>query len=103
MLSGTNKNSATLNTEIIIHSWFLVFLTEQKCINIPAVLVQHTFNGPFSRTTQVSQYQNGKINLDFTEARDSEWLCLYIINNNVTIIIKNVRRYRLQRQSVEGN
>jgi len=33
----------------------------------------HPFNGPFSRTTQVSRYQNGKTNLDFTEARDSEW------------------------------
>jgi len=29
----------------------------------------HPFNGPFSGTTQVSRYQN----LDFTEARDSEW------------------------------
>jgi len=27
----------------------------------------HTFNRPFSRTTQVSQYQKGKIYLDFTE------------------------------------
>jgi len=26
-----------------------------------------------SRTTQVSQYQKGKTNLDFTGARDSEW------------------------------
>ena len=34
----------------------------------------HTqFNGPFSGTTQVSQYQKGKTNLDFLEARDSEW------------------------------
>ena len=33
----------------------------------------HPFNSPFSRTTQVSQYQKGKTNLDFTEARDSEW------------------------------
>jgi len=32
-----------------------------------------TFNGPFSRTTQLSRYQKGKTNLDFTEARDSEW------------------------------
>ena len=31
------------------------------------------FNGPFSGTTQVSQYQKGKTSLDFTEARDSEW------------------------------
>ena len=33
----------------------------------------HAFNGPFSRTTRVSRYQKGKSNLDFTEARDSEW------------------------------
>jgi len=32
----------------------------------------HPFNGPLSGTTRVSQYQNGKTNLDFTEARDSE-------------------------------
>jgi len=32
----------------------------------------HPFNGPFSGTTQVSHYQKGKTNLDFTEARDSE-------------------------------
>ena len=31
------------------------------------------FNGPLSGTTQVSWYQKGKTNLDFTEARDSEW------------------------------
>ena len=29
--------------------------------------------GPLSRTTRVSRYQKGKTNLDFTEARDSEW------------------------------
>ena len=33
----------------------------------------HPFNGPFSGTTQVSRYQKDKTNLDFTEARDSEW------------------------------
>jgi len=31
------------------------------------------FNGPLSETTQVSQYQKSKTNLDFTEARDSKW------------------------------
>jgi len=31
------------------------------------------FKGPFSRTTRVSWYQKGKTNVDFTEARDSEW------------------------------
>jgi len=30
----------------------------------------HTFNGPLSESTR---YQKGKTNLDFTEARDSEW------------------------------
>jgi len=33
----------------------------------------HTFNGPYSGTTRVSWYHKGKMNLDFTEARDSEW------------------------------
>jgi len=33
----------------------------------------HPFNGPLSGTTQLSRYQKGKTNLDFTEARDSEW------------------------------
>ena len=33
----------------------------------------HTFNGPLSGTTRVSRQQKGKTNLDFTEARDSEW------------------------------
>jgi len=28
---------------------------------------------PFTFFTQVSRYQKGKSNLDFTEARDSEW------------------------------
>jgi len=33
----------------------------------------YPFYGPFSRTTRVSRYQKGKTNLDFTEARSSEW------------------------------
>jgi len=33
----------------------------------------HPFNGPLSGTTQVSRYQKGKTNLDFTGARESEW------------------------------
>jgi len=31
----------------------------------------HPFIGPFSGTTRVSQYQKGKTNMDFTEARDT--------------------------------
>jgi len=38
------------------------------------LLENHTqFNGHLSGTTLVSRYQKGKTNLDFTEARDSEW------------------------------
>jgi len=33
----------------------------------------HPFNGPVSGSTRASRYQKGKTNLDFTEARDSEW------------------------------
>ena len=33
----------------------------------------HPFNGPLYGTTWTSRYQKGKTNLDFTEARDSEW------------------------------
>ena len=33
----------------------------------------HPFNGSFSGTTRMSRYQKGKNNLDFAEARDSEW------------------------------
>jgi len=36
------------------------------------------FNSPFSGTTWVSRYQKGKTNLDFTEARDSEWQWLQL-------------------------
>ena len=41
----------------------------------PAQIYTHThpFNGSLSGTTQVSRYQKGKTNLDFTEARDSGW------------------------------
>ena len=33
----------------------------------------HPYNGPVSGTTRVSRYQKGKTNLDFSDARDSEW------------------------------
>ena len=33
----------------------------------------HPFNCTLSGTTRVGRYQKGKTNLDFTEARDSEW------------------------------
>ena len=47
------------------------------CLRTLSLPSKHThtrlFNGPLSGTTRVSQYQKGKTNLDFIEARDSEW------------------------------
>ena len=45
----------------------------QKRLVIVTHTHMHPFNGPFSGTTQVGQYQKGKTNVDLTEARDSEW------------------------------
>jgi len=53
-----------------------------NCINT------HTFNGPFSRTTQVSRYQKVKTNLDFTEARDSEWQWHQLGHIQVCIVLQ---------------
>ena len=50
----------------------------------------HQFNGPLSVIIRVSWYQKGKTNLDFTEARDSEWhgiswvICKSAPQNSVT-------------------
>ena len=44
------------------------------------LLVIHTHtHGRLSGITQVSRYQKGKTNVDFTEARDSEWQCHWAI------------------------
>ena len=46
------------------------FTNQKKCTTTQT----HTrLTAGFSGTTQVSRYQKGKTNLDFTEARDSEW------------------------------
>ena len=49
-------------------------LTDRVCVSHQHTLHTHThtrLTALFSRTTQVSRYQKGKTNLDFTEARDS--------------------------------
>ena len=62
---------------------FAIECRNHNCTNVPQTSISHVstyihpfthpFNGPLSGTTQVSRYQKGKTNLDFTEARDSEW------------------------------
>jgi len=79
----------------------------------------HTpFNGPFSRTTRVSRYQKGKTNLDFTEARGSEWqwhqlgrvqVCISLQTHNhastppLVFLRARCPFCRQQLQSTEGN
>jgi len=48
----------------------------------------HPFNGPFSGTTRVSQYQKGETNLDFTKARDSEWQWHQLGHMQVCILLQ---------------
>ena len=62
---------------LTLYTTFLPLLYKQYATRSPKYTQQmthtHPFNGPFSGTTRVSRYQKGKTNLDFTEARDSEW------------------------------
>ena len=48
----------------------------------------HTFNDRLSGTTQVSRYQKGKTNLDFTETRDSEWQWHQLGHMQVCILLQ---------------
>ena len=54
-LAGTSSSSSLQHTHPFTHTH------------------THPFNCPFSVTIQVSRYQKGKTNLDFTETRDSKW------------------------------
>ena len=48
----------------------------------------HPFNGPLSGTTQVSRYQKGKTNLDFTETRDSDWQWHQLVHVQVCTLLQ---------------
>ena len=70
----------------------------------------HMFNGRFSDTTSVSQYHTGKTNLDFTEARDSEWEWHHLGQMQVCTSLQTDNNASIppllpdqQRQSTEGN
>jgi len=62
-----------------MHSWWQTVMNNEcglcrtKAESNLNESVTHPFNSPLSRTTRVRQYQKGKTNLNFTEARDSEW------------------------------
>ena len=65
----------------------LFFGTEHQ-LNLSPHTHTHQFNGPLSGTTRVSQYQKGKTNLDFTEARDSEWQWLQLGHMQVCTLLQ---------------
>ena len=59
--------------------WLIALLVQYAILRVVLLLdvnfytYIHLLNGPLSGTTQLSRYQKGKTNLDFTGARDSEW------------------------------
>ena len=72
--------SLSIRLFCITYSWPLcacmtsIWWRLHRLLDIAIMFIHtHPFNGPFFRTSQVSRYQKGKTNLDFTEARDSEW------------------------------
>jgi len=71
-IDGT-RSAASLSVECILSR--NVKTRRQSTLETCIVINTHThpFNGPLSGTTRVSRYQKDKTNLDFTEARDSEW------------------------------
>ena len=80
-ISGPAMQLATLDWNAAIYSCLfskcLPISISFRCKDLSSKFVSyhytHRFNGPLSGTTQVSRYQKGKTNLDFTEARDREW------------------------------
>jgi len=62
--------------------WFALTLTKMR------QLLKQPFNSPLSGTTQVSWYQKGKTNLDFTEARDSEWQWHHLAHMQVCTLLQ---------------
>jgi len=80
-------------------------------VQIEYKLHTHPLNVHFSGTTQVSWYQKGKTNPDFTEARDSEWqwhqlehmqVCTSLQTDNHASTSPPFLPPNQQRQSTEG-
>ena len=55
------------------HFFAALYFEPSAAFTMRCALGSKPFNGPFSWNTRVGRYQKGKTNLDFTEARDSEW------------------------------
>jgi len=70
--SLSHRRAGQLTTQFR-SSTMLLFVSEYRPVIQITDTHTHPFNRPFSGTTQVSRYQKGITNLDFTEARDIEW------------------------------
>jgi len=77
--SGAGNRTTTMSAHwvhcdvLVRNSAFLIFAVSVVWFSHSRPYNTHPFNGPLSGTTWVSRYQKCKTNLDFTEARDSEW------------------------------
>ena len=64
----------SVETEVMVVSMKIYKTSYWAGVSVGMTFINtHPLNGPLSGTTQVSWYQKGKTNLDFTEARDNEW------------------------------
>ena len=64
-------NASTVTSRAYCISCVVIYLVSFVLFSL---FLTHTpVQRPFSGTTQVSRYQKGRSNLDFTEARNSEW------------------------------
>ena len=77
MLFQVAANSQTKPTNLVLSppiGCYLPHLPSPLIIIITHPYIRlHPLNGPLSGTSEVSRYQKGKTNLDFTGARDSGW------------------------------
>ena len=77
----TSKQTSTADCSTASYQWYLCYvcwhITTKANLTILNICKPYThtytFSGPLSGTTRVRWYQKDKTNLDFTEARDSEW------------------------------
>jgi len=71
---GPDNSHSSIRSSAEIRGNFSAFSSSGGIGSIDYIYTYlHTFSGPLFGTTQMTQYQKGKTNLDFTEARDSEW------------------------------
>jgi len=66
----TNQQCRSTEGTVLKVKSYNYLIVQQR---LAATTHTHPFNGPLSGTTQVCRYQKGKIYLDFSKARDSEW------------------------------